>query len=451
MRTTTSRITPVLLFTTLLVAQGVAQTVAPTLVKDLEATGGSYPQHFCTRNVTGSPLFFTAKVGGKRDLFRTDGTALGTLRLTTLQDDITSAIGVGPLIYFTTASKKLYKTDGSVNGLIMLKQFARLSDLHGTHLPNKMFFEASLTTNTWELWVTDGTVGGTIVLKQPGNGYLGRISNIGALGGKVYFSGDARDHPSDLSAALFISDGTPAGTHRLIDIPGIDDVTELTVANNKLYFGANRNPTATTPVNSDHEPWISDGTTAGTKCIKDLKPIGGSFCAGFTYWEKTGRTYFKGNRDLVMDDGSKVKLLVPAADICYDLCSSKGKLYFLASVETASGTVYSVRSLNATTLPLGGSTVITDKIEYTLPQTYGAQGEKLIPVFIEADPTTGKLFIQGYSAWMLVCDPSTKVVSFVQPAVAPAPTIPTRSFNYNGFMYFSADYTGQGSELYRVQ
>ncbi len=114
------------LFTMVMATTCLAQgTLAPTLVKDLEASGGSDPKDFCTRSNTGSKLFFTAKVGGKRDLFYTDGTAAGTVRVTTLQDDITSAIGAANLIFFTTASKKLYKTDGSANGTTPFEVFIK--------------------------------------------------------------------------------------------------------------------------------------------------------------------------------------------------------------------------------------------------------------------------------------------------------------------------------------
>lgn len=76
-----------------------------------------------------------------------------------------------------------------------------------------------------------------------------------AVGNKLFFT--AEEISGDES--LFVTDGTPAGTIKLIDL---NDFNNFTSFNNKLIFiGRDGN---------GNELWVSDGTVAGTKIIKTL-------------------------------------------------------------------------------------------------------------------------------------------------------------------------------------
>src|SRR5690606_25799741 len=59
------------------------------------------------------------------------------------------------------------------------------------------------------------------------------------------------------------SDGTAAGTFRLIDLA--EDPTDLTPAGDLVYF------VATDPVHG-RELWCTDGTPAGTTVVRDIVP-----------------------------------------------------------------------------------------------------------------------------------------------------------------------------------
>ena len=90
------------------------------------------------------------------------------------------------------------------------------------------------------------------------------------MGGVAYFAANDGNHGEE----LWRSDGTVSGTYmvkdvnpeeRWIDIiqgttePDDSDITELTVAGDKLFFFARNN--SQMPF-TDHELWVSDGTTS---------------------------------------------------------------------------------------------------------------------------------------------------------------------------------------------
>ena len=106
--------------------------------------------------------------------------------------------------------------------------------------------------------VTDGTAAGTSNLQ--GVPLLGDFAPRLAHGGLMYGQGADREP--------WVSDGTTAGTYRLADIAqGIDqsNARGFTPYGNGVFFLASPYPTGT-------EPWFSDGTTAGTRMILELVP-----------------------------------------------------------------------------------------------------------------------------------------------------------------------------------
>ena len=87
---------------------------------------------------------------------------------------------------------------------------------------------------------------------------------------------------------LWISDGTKAGTHVVVDAnPGSGDgVASFAPAKIGSDFVYEGNDTA-----HGFEPWITDGTSAGTHMIKDINPgSGGSNAFQYAAWK--GKVYF---------------------------------------------------------------------------------------------------------------------------------------------------------------
>ncbi len=117
----------------------------------------------------------------------------------------------------------------------------------------------------YEPWVTDGTPAGTHRLLNiaPGPDSSGP-HYFASYRGRVYFAAYTREQGEE----LWVTDGTAAGTRLVKDIwpgSGRSDLRYLTVAGGLLYFRAQ------TPANG-LELWVSDGTAAGTRLHTDVRP-----------------------------------------------------------------------------------------------------------------------------------------------------------------------------------
>ncbi|MDB5199770.1 MAG: hypothetical protein JWO92_1733 [Chitinophagaceae bacterium] len=199
----------------------------PLMLKDVfpGATGSGIQQIVKTSNYT----FFNAEdadADADRGLYRTDGTAAGTIKLN--------------LTYPTYNSTKADKL---------------------TALGDKIIFAGDNFPNYGEIWASDGTQAGTIALErfQPTNANTIPVVELAAMGSNVYYSViDGSNH-----ALLKKTNGTIAGTSIVFDFNTIfssaPEVVFFKELNNVLYFivydaGG---------TGYDHL-WRSDGTTAGT-------------------------------------------------------------------------------------------------------------------------------------------------------------------------------------------
>ncbi|GEN07223.1 ELWxxDGT repeat-containing protein [Myxococcus fulvus] len=126
----------------------------------------------------------------------------------------------------------------------------------------KLFFLVASDDNEASLYVTEGTASSTRRLR----GFPGRYPHdLVALHGRLYFSAGAGLPEGE---ELWVSDGTPAGTRRVKDVrPGAtgSEPAALAVAGGQLYFTADDGT-------HGRELWTSDGTARGTRLFKDLVP-----------------------------------------------------------------------------------------------------------------------------------------------------------------------------------
>ncbi len=217
---------------------------------DLFAADGSSPHD--ARLVTPGELWFAAAgTGVGVEIWRTDGTSLGTTLVADVADQPSSA-GSDP------------------------RDFATLA--------NRVFFGANDGVHGDEPWVSDGTPEGTYLLGDLRTGPSGSGAlNFTAVGSRVVFAANG-----DAGWQLYGTDGTLAGTE-LIDVaPGgsASDPAGMAVIDGRLFVTLRTDATG-------REPWVSDGTLAGTASLGDLfpGPSTGSY-SGFTPFE--GQVLFVG-------------------------------------------------------------------------------------------------------------------------------------------------------------
>jgi ELWxxDGT repeat protein len=165
-------------------------------------------------------------------------------------------------IVYIAANNALWKTGGTQETTVLLKQFRHVSSF--TAFRNQLFFIAETTVHGTELWKSDGTPEGTILVKdiEPGmgssrpeslvvaNNYLFMITTTTAYGKEIWRS-----------------NGSTGGTFILRDIirgPIASNPSSLTAFQNRLYFSASDGLVG-------QELWSSDGSTAGTNLIKDIR------------------------------------------------------------------------------------------------------------------------------------------------------------------------------------
>jgi ELWxxDGT repeat protein len=246
----------------------------------------SLPQNFRVYN---GKFYFTANDGTSGfELWQSDGTALGTVRVKDINPGIGSAqIGnnipiVGTTLYFGANDGinglELWKSDGTASGTVLVKDIHPGSASSNTNnivtVGSAVFFSAYDGINGTELWYSDGTAAGTRMVKD-GNTGLGTQTvstsptNLRAVNGKLFFS--AND--GTLGAEPWLSDGTSAGTTMLADLnigPASSSPGAGVLIGSTLYFAA-LDAVGT-------ELWKTDGTAAGTARVADIYsgPTGGA-------------------------------------------------------------------------------------------------------------------------------------------------------------------------------
>ncbi|MDY7229078.1 ELWxxDGT repeat protein [Hyalangium rubrum] len=259
-------------------------------VKDIaEGLGGSYPTGL---TAMGNLLFFSANGRDSStgdsgyELWKSDGTDLGTLRVADLAPGIESSFPgeltpVGQTLFFTavegsaTGNAKLWKSNGT--GVTLVKDFTGPNDPSPQDLEamgNTLFFVLEVQgVSGKELWKSDGTGAGTVIVKDIQAGNSGSDpQTLTAMGNTLFFV--ANDGVSGLE--LWRSDGTRDGTRLVKDIVPMGNPPDwsLTPGPGMLLMSLD-------DLVSGNEPWRSDGTPEGTFRMADLMPAGSSSPHGF--------------------------------------------------------------------------------------------------------------------------------------------------------------------------
>lgn len=242
--------------------------------------------------VTNGQLVLAADDGvhGKEP-WATDGTPLGTVPLGDLAPgfasslgqlspfptaDAAAALGADGLVYLgaddSVHGRELWRTDGTPGGTELVADLnpgAGSSAPWGfTPLGPNLLFAATTTTAGTEPWITDGTAAGTHLLADvvPGSDGSGPRWFREGPGG-VYFQA----HGPDGLPAPWFAVATGAPLIKLATSPPVEGLADhyfgvpLGAAGGQMiFFGRD----------DDHgiEPWVSNGTPAGTSLLADLNP-----------------------------------------------------------------------------------------------------------------------------------------------------------------------------------
>ena len=222
--------------------------------------------------------------GTDGELWKTDGTPQGTVLVKDVYpgDDFMgplNLLNVGGTLYFTaadspTSGNAVWKSDGTEAGTVKVPVPGEtaISATRSTALVDAVIFSGARPDNSRGLWRTDGTAAGTYLLR---NLNAGGYSQDGfpriVVGDELYFAADDGVHGRE----LWKTDGTVAGTTLVEDInpgPGSGGPTGGAALGDKLIFGARGLWNDAPGYFDDAEPWVSDGTEAGTFQLKDINP-----------------------------------------------------------------------------------------------------------------------------------------------------------------------------------
>jgi len=217
------------------------------MLKDIAGSGPSNPENFI--DVNGIVFFKTGDVCYPAcDLWRSDGTPTGTFfikAITLAYDNATQmrAAGINGLLLFESGAD-LWRSDGTVAGTTLIQTGADLLDKSG----QQVYFRK---TGTNSLWATDGA--GTLQLTDfP-------ILFHACISGSCYFS----EQTAGGADGIWKTDGTPAGTIKLVDVLIEYPRVQLADVNGMVYIAVG---------NEKSELWKTNGTPGGTKLVRDNLP-----------------------------------------------------------------------------------------------------------------------------------------------------------------------------------
>jgi trimeric autotransporter adhesin len=200
--------------------------------------------------------------GSGSELWRSDGTLLGTHRVVSRNNSGTSdpdwfTSFQGQL--FFAASGGLFRTDGTDDRTIQVSlTAAAVSNL--TTNGSTLYFSASTASFGSEPWVSDGTNLGTTMIKDINPTSSSYPSLFVVSNGVTYFSAQV-----SFGQQLWRTDGTDAGTVMVRQFMGWGAGNGVIDYNGVLIFNARETATG-------WELWQSDGTTVGTSLLKDIAP-----------------------------------------------------------------------------------------------------------------------------------------------------------------------------------
>jgi ELWxxDGT repeat protein len=427
---------------------GPALLAQPVLVKDILAgSQGADPAHLTHVNGT---LFFTTTTAATGDeLWKSDGTAAGTVRVKDIAPgsarsfpaQLTNVAGTLFLVAADgTGGADLWKSDGTGPGTVKVRRIYSgapagegLPDFELTGANGTLFFRGDNGTGGVELWKSDGTPAGTVLVRDifPGAGssFPGELTEAN---GTLFFRAD----DGTRGRSLWKSDGTRAGTVLVKavfpdyegSLPGY-----LAGVNGRVFLAADDGMTGP-------ELWKSNGTAGGTVLVRDIIPgPGGSYPGDLT--DVNGTLFFTTSFGLWKSDGTTAGTGMIRPGYATDLTQVNGTLFFTTnnrdgdtelwkSDGTTAGTVLLKKDFHpgSPDLPPGNLTAVDGKLFFTAHSEHGAE-------LWQSDGTPA----------------GTKMLKDLHPGPGSAFGAAPGAYltNVNGTLFFVADNPAHGPELWK--
>jgi ELWxxDGT repeat protein len=255
----------------------------------------------------GSRFLFIARLGAGQSptpqVFLSDGTPAGTRRISAVQeprdpfyDD--QPVQAGGTVFFRLYNPdrfpELWRTDGTAEGTWRVSPLPGVDDLYAFR--GSLYFTADLDPDGRGLFRMSLPNGTPVLLAvvNPTASYSSfgySPAQLTPVGNRLLFA--ARD---EKGVEPWVTDGTPAGTHRLADLQTGPDGSYpdgFVSAGDRAFFTADDG-------SHGRELWESDGTPEGTRMLIDLDP-GGYSGLPFSY---AGLTLSNGYLFFAADDGN---------------------------------------------------------------------------------------------------------------------------------------------------
>ncbi|MFY0689328.1 MAG: VCBS repeat-containing protein [Cyclobacteriaceae bacterium] len=240
------------------------------MVKDIRVgtSNGLTQTNYDNMVASNGKLFFQAHNGTESELWMSDGTANGTVRVKDINTSGSSNPAqlrdVNGTLFFMatdgTNGTELWKSDGTDGGTTMVKDINTSGNgiyLYDAYNWNgTLYFAGNDGTNGIELWKSDGTDAGTVMVKNINTGSLdSKPNNFLELDGELTFT--ISTVSNKIATELWKTDGTDAGTAKIVDLSNQTYFNHKTT-DTLLFYVTNSSTT------NIHELWVSDGTTGGT-------------------------------------------------------------------------------------------------------------------------------------------------------------------------------------------
>jgi ELWxxDGT repeat protein len=183
-------------------------------------------------------------------------------------------VAMGGVLYFEGNSGYLWRSDGTAAGTVPVTTNVTVTNPWSLTAIGSTLWFGGQGANGAELWKSDGTDVGTTLVKDinPGPG-SSNPDGFAAVDGVVYLSADDGTHGYE----LWRTDGTAAGTSMVADI-NPDVVPQLWTPRSKGSFpleltGVDHTLFFTAYDGVSRQLWRSDGTAAGTKLVTLIAPV----------------------------------------------------------------------------------------------------------------------------------------------------------------------------------